>query len=151
MLTQDKIKDEIKMEDSKNDIKNEYYSSKFKDFHEKESESPKNILSAELADQMFLEAQDLLLNSAWITNINISAEKEALTEKEEEREGSTPNQITVPLFNKYNTDVDTITDIQFTSDDLASDIDTEQRVSHPKTSDYTSVIQNYGLNLQVKR
>ena len=149
MLTQDKIKDEIKIENSKNDIKNEYYSSKLKDFPEKET--PKNILSAELADQMFLEAQDLLLNSAWITNINISAEKEALTEKEEEREGSTPNQITVPLFNKYNTDVDTITDIQFTSDDLASDIDTEQSVSHPKTSDYTSVIQNYGLNLQVKR
>ena len=96
VLKQDMIKEEIGIKDSKNEIKNEYYSPIFKDFPEKESESSKNILSGELADKMFLEAQDLLLNSPWITNINMNGEKDHLIEKEEEREKSNPNPITVP-------------------------------------------------------
>ena len=142
VLAHNKIKKEIKIEDSKYDIKNEHCSPNFKDFHKKESESPNNILSAELADQMFLEAQDILLKSPWITNINISGEKEHLTEKEEKREGTNLNPITIPRFSKYNTNVD-----PFTSDDLERHIHIDQGVSHPKTSDYTYVIQNYGLNL----
>ena len=100
---------------------------------------------------MFLEAQDLLLNSPWITNVNINGEKDHLTEKEEEQEESNPNPITVPSFASYNTDIDTITDLQFTSDDLASDINTDQSAYNPKTSDYTSVIQNYGEGFTVKK
>ena len=36
----------------------------------KKSQSPKRDFSEDLADQMFLEAQELLMNSPWITNID---------------------------------------------------------------------------------
>ena len=37
---------------------------------ERECENEKSCFSEELADQMFLEAQELLMDSPWITNID---------------------------------------------------------------------------------
>ena len=44
-------------------------------FQVKESESPKIDFSEDLANQMFLEAQELLQNSPWITNIDPSVDR----------------------------------------------------------------------------
>ena len=48
----------------------------------------------------------------------------------------------MPSYAEYNTDMDTITDIQFTTDDLASDITAIDTISHLKTS----VIQSPDLS-----
>ena len=63
--------------DSKTGIKEEVSSPGSKPFPEGESEKSKKNNSEDLADQMFLEAQDLILHSPWITNIEIQGgEKE---------------------------------------------------------------------------
>ena len=102
---------------------------------------------------MFLEAQDLLLNSPWITNIEIQGgEKEKHTDTKCEFKVKEETQEIYPSpYDKYDTDVDSITDIHFTSDDLAGDINDIQSVSKTSIAGYTSVIQKYGSRGPVKK
>ena len=102
---------------------------------------------------MFLEAQDLLLNSPWITNIEIQGgEKEKHTDTKCEFKVKEETQEIYPSpYDKYDTDVDNITDIHFTSDDLAGDKNDIQRVSNPKTAGYTSVIKKSGSRCPVNK
>ena len=76
-----------------------------------------NCFTEDLANQIFLEAQELLKSSPWISNI--TGEERLLETKQEESNVAINTH--ADDTNKYN-DVDNITDIHFTSDDLDPDI-----------------------------
>merc|ERR1719483_1112628 len=129
--------------DSKSYIKEEFSEVPFP---KKESTTD---LSAALADQMFSEAQDLLINSPWITNIipNIHHEDKIQSQMVED------DLLKSPAYTKYNVDVDSITDLQFTSEELPTDIEVIHKFSHPEASTPTSVIQSshFSINTLSKR
>jgi len=76
-----------------------------------------NCLTEDLANQMFIEAQELLKSSPWISNLTGT---ERLSENKQE-ESSVVGPTYADDTNKYN-DVDNITDIHFTSADLAANM-----------------------------
>ena len=125
--------------DSKTGIKEEVSTPGSRSLPEKQGNSE------ELADQMFIEAQDLLLNSPWIANIEMGGEKEKHMDKEcEFKVKKETKEIYPNPYDKYDNDVDNITDIHFTSEDLVSDMNDTVSVSIPKAAGYTSVIQKFG-------
>ena len=103
---------------------------------------------------MFLEAQELLMDSPWITNIdenstdikNDSDEIKVKRENQTKHNSFKNHPVTLPSYAAYNTAVDNITDIQFIRDELASDIIAIDNISRLKTSDQTSVIQSPDLS-----
>ena len=102
-----------------------------------------NCLTEDLANQMFLEAQELLKSSPWISNIT---GEERLSETKEDK-SSVASNTHADDTNKYN-DVDNITDIHFTSDDLDPDINhfsqaiTDNIQSCPLYEENTSKLAN---------
>ena len=87
---------------------------------------------------MLHEAQDLLMNSPWITSI------ERIDESSTEIKNIEP--VTLAVLADYSTDVNTVTDIQLTGDDLDSDNNASDNISHFKTSHQTSVIPSPDLS-----
>jgi len=76
-----------------------------------------NCFTEDLANQMFIEAQELLRSSPWISNLT---GKERLSEDKQEESSAVCNTYSDDA-NRYN-DVDNITDIHFTSADLAANM-----------------------------
>jgi len=76
-----------------------------------------NSFTEDLANQMFHEAQELLKSSPWISNLT---GVERLSENKKE-ESSVVGNTYADDTNKYN-DIDNITDIHFTSADLAANV-----------------------------
>eukprot|EP00092_Neocalanus_flemingeri_P013650 GFUD01014723.1.p1 GENE.GFUD01014723.1~~GFUD01014723.1.p1 ORF type:complete len:596 (+),score=126.01 GFUD01014723.1:60-1847(+) len=150
----------IKKEDfgyDESEIKHEFTP---QNFEMKEKETTKKDLSEALADQMFLEAQDLLMNSPWITTIDPSIDKELslntetvnqdvggakIIKTENVLNTTTRNMdwLTLPSLNVPN--IDSITDLQFTKDELPTDISAIHNFSRYEPQTYTSVIQRPGL------
>ena len=85
---------------------------------------------------MFLEAQELVNNSHWLTNI---------TEMDTENEYDF-----LAVSSKYD-DVDSITDLQFASGELSDDFDAIHGIYRPESFAQTSVIQSHGLSLIEER
>ena len=92
---------------------------------------------------MFLEAQELLKSSPWISNIT---GEERLSETKEDK-SSVASNTHADDTNKYN-DVDNITDIHFTRDDLDPDVNhysqaiTDNIHSCPLSEQNTSKLAN---------
>jgi hypothetical protein len=80
---------------------------------------------------MFLEAQELVNNSQWLTNIT-------QMNTESEYDFLAPSS-------KYD-DVDSITDLQFSSGELSDDFHAIHGSYRPESSAQTSVIQSHGLS-----
>ena len=91
----------------------------------------KETSSEDLANEMFLEAQELVKNSDWLTNI---------TETDMENDY---DFLAVPSKSE---DVDSITNLQFTSKELSVDFDAIQGGYLSESSAQTSVIQSHGLS-----
>jgi len=134
--------------DSKANIKKELSSSNIKELQLPRNES-KTDFSEALADQMFSEAQDLMINSPWITNIIPNNN----FEEKKESEMTEDDPLKFQAYTKYNVDVDSITDLQFTSEELPKDIEVINKFAHPEPSTPTSVIQSshFGMNILLKR
>ena len=141
---QDMLKHLIKKEEMKTevDIKDEK-----RDHNDQQIEAyNKGDLSTELADQMFEEAQELLVNSPWITNISVMNEIDSFASRTEQNARKSPED--KPYFSDQNfnlekesRDIDKITDLHFSTEELESDVNAIQSGSVPATSSQTSVIQ----------
>ena len=96
----------------------------------------KETSAEDLANEMFLEAQELVTNSDWLTNI---------TETDIENDY---DFLAVPSKSE---DVDSITNLQFTSKELSVDFDAIQGGYLSESSAQTSVIQRIeSTNLETK-
>jgi len=135
LIKKEEIKPEVDIKDEKrdhNDQQIEAYN--------------KGDLSTELADQMFEEAQELLVNSPWITNISVMNEIDSFASRTEQNARKSPED--KPYFSDQNfnlekesRDIDKITDLHFSTEELESDVNAIQSGSVPATFGQTSVIQ----------
>ena len=101
-----------------------------------EDQIQKETFSDVLANEMLLEAQELIKNSDWLTNI---------TETDIENDY---DFLAVPSKSE---DVDSITNLQFTSKELSVDFDAIQGGYLSESSAQTSVIQRIeSTNLETK-
>ena len=91
----------------------------------------KETFSEDLANEMFLEAQDLLKNSHWLTNIT---------------EMDTNNDYDFLAASSKYDDVDSITDLQFSNGELCEDFDAIRGSYQAESSAQRSVIQSHGLS-----
>ena len=153
MIKKEEIKSEV-------DIKHEE-----RDYNDQHIEAcNKGDLSTELADQMFEEAQELLVNSPWITNISVMNEIDSFASRTEQHARKSPEEPNArkspeernarkspedkPYFSDQNfnlekesRDIDKITDLHFSTEELESDVNAIQNGSVPATFGQTSVIQ----------
>jgi len=101
----------------------------------------------DLADQLFSEAQDLLSNSPWILAIDPNMKQKSVpgvgTPEEEEKRNKTETLIDKIKSEPDCTNLDTITDIQFTSEELTSDISDIINCTHSEPATNISVIQRH--------
>merc|ERR1711915_499837 len=150
---QDTLNHLIKKEEIKSevDIKHEK-----RDYNDQQIEAcNKGDLSTELADQMFEEAQELLVNSPWITNISVMNEIDPFPSRTEQHTRKLPEERNArkspedkPYFSDQNfnlekesRDIDKITALHFSTEELESDVNAIQSGSVPATFGQTSVIQ----------
>ena len=91
----------------------------------------KKNFSEDIANEMFLEAQDLLKNSHWLTNIT---------------EMDTNNDYDFLAASSKYDDVDSITDLQFSNGELCEDFDAIHGSYQAESSAQRSVIQSHGLS-----
>ena len=91
----------------------------------------KKNFSEDIANEMFLEAQDLLKNSHWLTNIT---------------EMDTNNDYDFLAASSKYDDVDSITDLQFSNGELCEDFDAIRSSYQAESSAQRSVIQSHGLS-----
>ena len=80
---------------------------------------------------MFVEAQELVNNSQWLTNIT---------------QMNTENEYDFLAASSKYEDVDSITDLQFASGELSDDFHAIHGSYRPESSAQTSVIQSHGLS-----
>ena len=128
-----KIKQETSTQDG-SEVKNEFLPQRIQ---VKEDENLKKNSSDALADQMFSEAQDLLMNSPWITTLHSSIDKESsLTTEPIVQDVSSAKKVKTEIVPEketknltwlhlppcQDTNIDNITDLHFTTDELPTDI-----------------------------
>ena len=91
----------------------------------------KDTFSEDLANEMFLEAQELMRNSHWLPDIT---------------ETGNTNEYDFLNASSKNKDVDSITDLQFSSGELSDDLNAIHGMYSNESSAQTSVIQRHGLS-----
>ena len=86
----------------------------------------KETSAEDLANEMFLEAQELMRNSHWLPDITETGNK---------------NEYDFLTASSKNEDVDGITDLQFSRGELSDDFNAIHGSYRPESSAQTSVIQ----------
>jgi len=103
-------------------------------------EKDKDSFPEDLANDMFIEAQELIKNSPWLTNLTGGEVTPKNAPEENEQ-----NMPWLQSANKYD-DVDSITDLHFTSDDLNSDVNAIHPFPPAQSYSQRSVIQSPGFS-----